>query len=295
MNRPEIDMSHLPLNRLDQLRTVSYCDDGRMFIGDLYRKLELLKTAGWQSEEIYSQKIALPHGPQIDVPVFAYKSRPGKVQRLVLAGIHGREPAGPNALAAYVKELIEIGKNQGILVISPCNPHGYVFNKRFAPSGNSVGDSDHFFISNALPTCEEADRLTAYLKEQVLPGVTAVLDLHEDPSFEDIDQNHSDSHGTYVYVAGEKAAYHPITMQIVQLLHDNGSPLLPGGHTRYGEMIINGMVVDTQDRSIDEYLAKILGATPVITPEIFLHTPTDPPLAERVKLYQKTLDIFFGR
>jgi len=271
---------------LQHFKKLSFSGDNRMFIGDLYQKFQDLVRAGWQKEKIYSQKLEILEDIKIDLPIFAYRNS-DKPHWVVLAGIHGHEPAGSNALAHYVDCLIKISQKKSILIVPLCNPWGYVKNRRLGPLGKSVGE---FHPRSLKPQTNEARRLSVFFPKYVEPG-TLVLDLHEDPSFEDR-KVHTDSYGTYIFVVGQGASNHPLTIALVKMLKENGQPLIMEGKTRLGEPIVNGVVADVQDGSVDQFLAS-LGATPVITPEIYLKTPTNPPLSQRIELYRKALDIFF--
>jgi len=72
-------------------------------------------------------------------------------------------------------------------------------------------------------------------------------------------------------------------------------PLIKEGVTRFGERLREGVIVDTEDGSIDELLARRRASSPVITAEIVLRSETTPPLSERVSAYLDVLDAFFGR
>jgi len=66
------------------------------------------------------------------------------------------------------------------------------------------------------------------------------------------------------------------------------------GLTRFGEAVVDGAIVDSEDGSIDELLARRLGCTPVITVENLLHGPESPPLAQRVEVYVRVVEAFLN-
>jgi hypothetical protein len=71
-------------------------------------------------------------------------------------------------------------------------------------------------------------------------------------------------------------------------------PLIRDGTTRFGERLTHGIIVNTEDGSIDELLYKLRACCPVITTENILHAVNLPPLPERVATYLSVLDAFFG-
>jgi hypothetical protein len=126
----------------------------------------------------------------------------------------------------------------------------------------------------------------------VNPGAR-VLDLHEDPVYED-PAYHLAGHGSYLYLSGEGALDHPVAASVRGCLEASSFPLIREGVTRFGERLVDGVVADTEDGSIDELLARKCRCSPVITTEIVLRGETTPPLPERVSTYRDVLDAFFG-
>jgi hypothetical protein len=122
---------------------------------------------------------------------------------------------------------------------------------------------------------------------------SAVLDLHEDPIYE-APGYRFEGRGSYLYATGLGAARHPITRRVAEWLRTCPLPLVMGGLTRFGEALDQGMIVDSEDGSIDELLARKRGCSPVITTELVLKSEQDPPLADRVNVYLGLLDAFFG-
>jgi hypothetical protein len=120
-----------------------------------------------------------------------------------------------------------------------------------------------------------------------------VLDLHEDPVYE-APEYHLEGRGSYLYVSGHGGLAHTVARSVYRCLEASSLPLVKDGVTRFGERLVDGVVVDTEDGSIDELLAKKRACSPVITVEIALHTETEPPLSERVSTYLEVLDAFFG-
>jgi hypothetical protein len=87
---------------------------------------------------------------------------------------------------------------------------------------------------------------------------------------------------------------HPIANRVVRCLESCSLPLIREGTTRFGERLIGGIIVNTEDGSIDELLYKLRACCPVITAETILHAENMPPLTARVATYLKVLDAFFG-
>jgi hypothetical protein len=263
--------------------------DGRPPIADVHRRCDALLSSGWRRVEVAAQ--VTESGESLPIP--AYLSA-GSADRVLIGGIHGREPAGAVALAAYAERLREVGAGQAILLLPLLNPWGYARHERYGPSGKSVSDSDHLLGRTPAPACPEAAAITGFVMDagRVNPGA-AVLDLHEDPIYEAPDY-HLEGAGSYLYVSGEGGLGHPVTRRVRRCLESSALPLIKEGATRFGERLVDGVIVDTEDGSIDELLARKRACSPVITVEIALHGETTPPLAERVSLYLGVLEAFFG-
>lgn len=263
--------------------------DGRPPVADLHRAYNRLVAAGWEKVPLAEQRTE----SGLVFPIDAYASGP-MAERVVIGGIHGREPAGAIALARQVDRLIEQGASRPILVMPLLNPWGYHHHQRYGPSGQSVSDSDHQLGRAPEPACPEAAAITAFVLERasLAPGA-AVLDLHEDPIYE-APGYQFEGRGSYLYATGLGAARHPLTQRVAAYLQDCPLPLVLTGVTRFGEALDQGVIVDSEDGSIDELLAKRKGCTPVITTELVLTAEQDPPLALRVEVYLGLLDAFLG-
>jgi hypothetical protein len=178
-----------------------------------------------------------------------------------MTGIHGEEPAGPNALVDSLGILEMLAKSGIPMVVMPLlNPLGYQRNWRYpnaavysrtAP-GTSVGDSDHLLPDarnkprSAKPACPEAASLTARVLSLAAeyPPVL-VLNLHEDNLLRK----------GYIYSQGKRGAEDPVARLLVELLLENKFPILTAGTTRFGEAIHGGIVAGVKDGSIDELLS----------------------------------------
>jgi hypothetical protein len=261
----------------------------RPAIADIHDRCDALVAHGWRRVEITAQ---VTEGGE-SLPIHAYFNAPS-VDRVLIGGIHGREPAGAAALAHFAGRLPELARGQGILLLPLLNPWGYSRHVRYGSSGQSVSDSDHLLGRSSAPACREAAAITAFVLDAVrINPRAAVLDLHEDPVYEAPDY-HLEGSGSYLYVSGDGGLQHPVTRRVHRCLEASSLPLVMEGVTRFGERLVDGVIVDAEDGSIDELLARKRACSPVITAEIVLRSETTPPLAERVSTYLDVLDAFFG-
>jgi hypothetical protein len=275
--------------RPDEYHSVPGVGDGRPAIADIHGACDALLASGWQRVQIAAQ--VTESGERL--PIVAYFNSE-TVDRILIGGIHGREPAGAIALGRYASRLRELGEDHDILLLPLLNPWGYSRHVRYGPGGQSVSDSDHLLGRAPAPACPEAAAITRFALDtmHISPGA-AVLDLHEDPVYED-PSYHLGGDGSYLYVAGDGARERPAARRVRRCLEASAFPLVREGVTRFGERLVDGFIVDTEDGSIDELLARKCRCSPVITTEIVLRGETTPPLPDRVTAYQDVLDAFFG-
>lgn len=243
-----------------------YTADGRLPLASLMARFDTLSSQhGWTSETIF----AYP-----DAPSTAIRSwrTPHEGEALwILSGIHGEEPAGPNAIARNLDSLIRLAATGVPVVVIPlANPNAYRHNWRYPNTaerdwktggGYSVGDAEHLLPDLAQGTAPraaaapgpETQALTQHvlrLAQRYPPRL--VLDLHEDELSRE---------GGYIYSQGRQADDNPAGAEIVRLLQAAGIPLRESGQTRFGETIVRGVISrDDQggpirDGSIDELLA----------------------------------------
>jgi hypothetical protein len=262
--------------------------DGRPPLAAIFAAFDLLPASEWRAHEITSQPA--PSGGALPVRAWANGD---EAEIVVIGGIHGREPAGPLALARYVTALASLGRRARLLVMPLLNPWGYLHHVRYGPSGQSVTDSDHLLGRAAAPASPEADAITRFVvgPGRIQPGA-AVLDLHEDPVYEAPDYRF-DGFGSYLYFVGDGAFDHPASRRVRDCLRASRLPLVADGVTRFGERLVDGAIVDSADGSIDELLARRAGCTPVITVENLVRAPASPALEDRVAVYLDVLDAFF--
>jgi hypothetical protein len=266
--------------------------DGRPPLAEIYAAFDRLGEAGWQAIDITSQ--AAPSGGQLPIRAWTSSKEAEAIDSILVAGIHGREPAGVVALAKFIPRLVELAAARSLLVMPLLNPWGYLHHVRYGPDGHSVSDSDHLLGRSSAPACPEAAAITDFVVEQarIRPGAH-VLDLHEDPVYEAPDYTF-DGFGSYLYFVGDRAFDHPTSRRVRECLQRSSLPLVRDGITRFGERLVEGAIVDSADGSVDELFARRLGCTPVITVENLLHAPDSPALGDRVAVYLDVLDAFFG-
>jgi len=274
--------------------STDYCSippigDGRPSIAEIYQNCDGLLLAGWQRKEIIAQ--ATDTGDAL--PIYAYFNSES-VDDVLIGGIHGREPAGAIANSRYASKLKELGRDRKILLMPLLNPWGYFHHIRYGPNGQSVSDSEHCLGRLAVAASPEAAAITSFLLDtmNIAPGA-AVLDLHEDPVYEASDY-HLEGWGSYLYISGENCLSHPIAQRVVRCMESCALPLIREGTTRFGEKLVDGIIVNTEDGSIDELLYKLRACCPVITAETILKSVNNPPLPDRVATYLRVLDAFFG-
>jgi len=233
--------------------------DGRMPIEELYRSYLVLLDKGWELDTVTRSR---PEGRSYSLPIIALRTRRTGEAAWILSGIHGEEPAGPNAIALSLDEIAALGDHRAVVLLPLNNPHGYVNNWRYlnradyseTQEGQSVGDSSHLLADPADPTraraarpsSPEADAITAYILAQLADYPPAAsIDLHEDNLI----------HEGYVYSQGRLGATDPLALIAVRALQDNGIPLKMGGETRFGEPIFSGIIGPVTDSSIDELMS----------------------------------------
>jgi len=243
----------------------AFTADGRSTSEQLSSRYQSLATEhGWQMETVYQY-------PGTDAPAIRAWRTPHRGEALwILAGIHGEEPAGPNAIAAHLPSIIELAASGVPIVVIPlCNPKAYRSNWRYPNTserdwhkgGYSVGDAEYLLADlttgdrprAAGPPGPETKALTEFvlrLAKAYPPRL--VLDLHEDELSTD---------GGYIYSQGIRASDNPVGAEVIRLLRESGIPIRQSGRTRFDEPIIDGVISrddrgqPIRDGSIDELLA----------------------------------------
>lgn len=233
--------------------------DGRKPVKELYRAYTSLLEKDWQLDIIIQSQ---PEGRAYALPVIALRSPHSGEACWILSGIHGEEPAGPNAIAESIDAIAALGERQAVVLLPLNNPQGYVNNWRYLNmqkysetiEGQSVGDSSHLLTDPDHPdrarasaaSSPEADAITRYiLKLSAQYPPASSIDLHEDNLI---------SEG-YVYSQGKLGSKDPLALAAVRTLKDNGIPLKMSGETRFGEAIDGGIIGPVIDGSIDELMS----------------------------------------
>ncbi len=271
--------------------------DGRASIGEIYQALLTLADGGWQLETIYDQPTIIAD-QAVTLPTVSLRTPQTGQALWLIGGIHGEEPAGPNAIARQVKILSALGQKFPIVLLPLLNPEGYRRGWRYPDEardwhkGHSVSDAEHVLPSIEVPTKarrpEPASENCAALTNYVLELARAypprlVIDLHED-------ENPGNS---YIYSHGVGGANDAVGRELVTMLQAVGVTIESQGTTRFGEAIIEGVVSNVHDGSIDEMLASqsvIVGGQAVPGPAapsvIVVETPASRlPLPSRIDIH----------
>lgn len=229
----------------------TYSADRRLPIEKLFEAHDsLLRSGLWEVETVFLDR---------GLPSRVFHTKKKGPALWVLAGIHGEEPAPPNAVARDIARFDALAA-QGIpVVLFPlCNPVGYVQGWRYPDSegrsgaGHSVGDSDHLLPDKAgrprlpKPASPQGGALTAKVlalsKEH--PPVLSV-DLHEDDTL---------AKG-YLYSQGPLGRKDPAAKAIIAEMRRLNTPIQLTGKSGFDEIIEGGVIADVQDGSVDELLA----------------------------------------
>jgi len=233
--------------------------DGRRSVEALYQAFTSLLDKGWQLDFITQSQ---PPGREYALPVIALRTPQTGEAIWIIAGIHGEEPAGPNAIAAAIDDIATLGEQQAVVLLPLNNPQGYVHNWRYLnleiwsedADGQSVGDSSHLLVDPDNPglaraaaaSSTEAGAITDYILNRITeyPPVLSI-DLHEDRLI----------HAGYVYSQGRLGALDPLAIAAVSVLEKNDIPIQISGETRFGEPIEGGIIGPVIDGSIDELMS----------------------------------------
>jgi hypothetical protein len=283
----------------------TYKKDGRMPITEIYRRLSRLKESRWIKETLFCQRVDLKENKRKSLPILAFRTRIKGNALWIISGIHGEEPAGPNAIAKNIKYLNKLAKKIPIVLLPLCNPSGYRRDWRYPtlkrrPKSTkfpvpSVGASEHFLIDEKTgkaqakePINRESEEISSYIVQhsENYPPLL-VLDFHEDES----------AKKQYIYSQGKLKVYDPIARKIVNILKKQGFKFYEKGFTSFNEKIIKGVVSDINDGSIDELLSseKIIVNNqtrkgPDAKSVVVIETKTiDVPLKKRVKAHSYIL------
>lgn len=292
---------------IKKLRKIPYYHyDGRASLAELYTAYnKLALNSNWIAETVFTQQL----GP-VEIPMLCLRTKQKGIAVWAFAGVHGEEPAGPNAFANCIDLLTILGEKIPVVLFPLCNPLGYSLNWRYQNEyrdpkvGHSVGDSDHLLLDStqarprlAKPTSHQCGRFSRFVIS-LLPDYPAKysVDHHEDEDLKRKNKNRQ----MYIYSQGRDGANDIIAQQVVALIEKHGFHISRTGITRFGENIVNGVVVNKEDGSIDELLAtdKIFSEGKVIAKSptrsvITVETPTYPnPLRQRIRLHEAVIELY---
>lgn len=248
-----------------------YTIDGRRTVEELDGIFSILpEKFGWKKMRLFTQ-----NSPGIiSQDVYFYLSPNNGPAIWLLGGIHGEEPAPPNAYAESIFEIAEFGKNIPIVMCPVINALSYSIGTRFPPGYlESISDMEHsmpsltnpFIPRKICPSSPEASVLTTKIIE-ILPLYPPFLvyDGHEDLVDEDkpsiMEEDHLNPR-CYIYSQGYLGPNDPIANAIVNIFYSHGFPLIQNGKTRFPhEIVRNGIVYRDdgeiiRDGSIEEFFA----------------------------------------
>ena len=244
----------------------TYQSDKRVPLERIFASLAALDRAGgWKRECIFLQSFLL-RGKAYALPILSYRSARKGPALWLLAGVHGEEPAGSNAVAQCMAYIRALGKKIPVVLFPLLNPSGYRRNwrypdRRYRPRDNksfsSVSDAEHALLDlknslrprRAKPSSAIAQAVVAAvlrLSDNYHPRL--VVDLHEDASNVD----------PYIYVNSSLGARDPVALGIVNIIKRHGLRLKQSGKVWNGGMmaeVINGIVANVIDGSVDELLS----------------------------------------
>lgn len=214
----------------------------------LYRAYNSLSDHGWTAETVTT---SARRG--MAQPILSFRTKAAGPALWILSGIHGEEPAGPNALAEGIDIIRDIGRHKPVVLLPLCNPLGYISGWRYLDrpawqegvAACSVGDSEHV-LRGGTASSAEAEALVAQVLELSAthpPVITA--DFHEDSLLDE----------GYIYSQGRLGTADAVAQGAVDALRASGIALRMTGKTRFGEEISAGIVGPQADGSIDELLA----------------------------------------
>lgn len=238
--------------------------DGRMPLPELFGTIDGSLASGWEKQVLYR------YPAQPETQILAWHTQRKGPALWLIAGIHGEEPAGPNAIAREIDAINRLAAEGVPVVLIPmANPNAYRNNWRYPNTaerdwrkgGYSVGDSEHLLPAldgsgqarAASVVGPETEALTQFVlrTSRDYPPLL-VLDLHEDELSVD---------GGYIYSQGVQADANPVGAEIIRALQSAGIALRLDGQTRFGEPIVAGVISrddkgnPIRDGSIDELLA----------------------------------------
>ena len=142
--------------------TGPYTVDGRLPPARLTSRFQALaRDHGWQEDVIPANPADAADSANPGRAIRAWRTTQQGPALWLLAGIHGEEPAGPNAIAASINVIAGLAKTGVPMVVIPlCNPVAYARNWRYPNTpdrdwrggGYSVGDASYLLPDLATGT-----------------------------------------------------------------------------------------------------------------------------------------------
>jgi len=293
----------------------THTKDKRKDIKLLYKSFLSLPSSSWIIESLDNHTIK-EKKKKITFPVLSLRTKKKGKAVWIISGTHGEEPAGPIAISKNIDFFNKLSK-QGIpIVILPLvNPSGYyrnwryLFHKKDWIIGKSMGDCEVFLLNkNNRPRRKSTHPRAEKFIKHILSLIKEypplfVLDLHEDeistmggdPYYKG---DEADADVTYIYSQGKFGSDDLIANKIVGILKYFKHPIKTEGtiQTDSGEKIVNGIVSDVHDGSIDELLAsekifldnKIVKG-PSAKTVVVIETLTNVPLKKRIEIYSEII------
>ncbi len=271
-----------------------YTRDGRRAVESLFKQYDRCVAAGWSRETICQQSPTDPLYAFFS-PCALNKTTPAPAL-WALGGIHGDEPAPPEAFADEINTLMQSGLHIPIVLLPLLNPVArrndwrYENEYRDVTLGASVTDCDHLLLDahhtprRPGPISETARRVTQWVVAQskrLTPLL--VIDHHEDRMHEHyhIDGSPKKYSSCYLYVSSRAGATNRVAHHIIDTINRSGMRIQTSGKTRYKELIHNGMIDNPQDGSIDEFFAAEFSPNTVVVMETTVPFPDHLPLQAR--------------
>ena len=238
-----------------------YFSDGRKPVGNLIKTYLELELAGWKKELICMQSAD---------PIFCFISPAahlaGKHQLRcfwALGGIHGEEPAPPDAFSEEIETFKYIGHKVPLILLPLLNPFAHRYDFRYEneyrdfSKGKSVTSCAHLLTDSfnqprsVEPESNTNRLLTDWLKENVYKyPPLLVIDHHEDRVPDKLQNLDS----CYAYIKNKDLLNISVAQEIIGIFKKHSLPVTGKGETRFGEEIQDGLVVNQSDNSIDEFL-----------------------------------------
>ena len=272
----------------------TYNKDNRISLDKIYAQLLKLNEKLWDTEIIFIEA-----DDKYLLQVLGFRTKKKGKALYLIAGIHGEEPAGVNAIAKNIFFLNKLARKIPIVLIPIANPKGYRRNwrypnqKTYSPKKQyfSIGDAEPFLIRGKKKKISNQARLMSHFiidSIKTHPPVLS-LDFHEDES----------KTGAYIFSHGKLGAKDPVAGKIVKILKKRGFKFYDKSKTRFNEPIINGIVESANDNSIDELMSSkkiILNNRKIKGPDaksvIVIETNTiGIPLKKRVEAHSKILKL----